>query len=140
KHFAQQWAGCAIVDVKDTWKRGLAGMSRDELATGVIACRQRKYAPTLPEFITLCRPVADPEIAYHEAAKGMMAREKGHLGIWSHPAVYWAAVEIGQFDLVNNGYQAVKARWSKVLSEQFAKGSWDLIPDVPPALPAPVTT
>lgn len=41
--------------VKRTWGSDLADMSRDELARGAEACRDRRYPPTLPEFRALCR-------------------------------------------------------------------------------------
>src|SRR5690606_37598562 len=90
-----------------------------------------------PEFLRLCCPWMTPEVAYHEAVRGMSARQRGEIGEWSHPAVYWAAVGVSSIDLLNSTYGAIKARWEKVLADELARGAWPPIPEVRAALPAP---
>jgi len=81
-----------------------------------------------------------PEVAYHEAVRGMVARQRGELGEWSHPAVYWAAVGVSSVDLLNSTYGSIKARWEKTLADELSRGTWPDIPAPRQALPAPGQT
>ncbi len=125
--------------VMRSWAEDLADMSRDELARGVSACRDRKFPPTLPEFRELCRPALDYERAFLEAVEQMRKRETG-ADTWSTPAVYWAAVKVGQ-DLRAHPYAMVKGRWAAALDEAIdAVRTGKLTNEIPPrheALPTP---
>ena len=114
--------------VQAEWAQGLAGFSGDEIARGLAACQTRKFAPTLGEFLLLCRPSLDAEIAWHEAAEGLSARARGELGDWSHPAVYRAACVLRD-GLRQGNWRACKNRWEHVLRSEFAKG---FVAEVPP--------
>lgn len=138
--FAQQWEGLTPRELKDSWNQKLAGLSEAHVRRGLMACLTREWPPTLPEFLKLCCPWLTAELAYHEAVRGLSARRRGESGVWSHPAVYWAAVGVSTVDLLNSNYGAIKVRWERTLSEELSKGSW---PDIPPpraALPAPGQT
>lgn len=137
--FADLWRGCNLADVKALWADELGAMSRDELATGAAACKTRDWPPTLPEFLKLCRPPIDFESAYLEAVEQMRRRETGD-DKWSQPAIYWAAVTIGSWDLRNATWGAIKHRWSRVFQEEVEKGRWPAIPEKSAALPAPGET
>ena len=138
--FAQQWEGLTPRELKDSWNQKLAGLDEAQVRRGLVACMTREWPPTLPEFVKLCCPWMAPEVAYHEAVRGMSARKRGELGIWSHPAVYWAAVGVSTVDLLSSTYGAIKARWEKTLSDELAKGAWPDIPEPRQALPAPGQT
>lgn len=138
--FGQQWQGLTPRELKDSWDQKLSGMSESEIRAGLVACLSREWPPTIPEFLRLCRPWMNPEVAYHEAVHGMSCRRRGEIGQWSHPAIYWAAVATGTHDLLNSTYGSIKARWEKAFSEELAKGSWHAIPEVREALPAPGQT
>ncbi len=135
--FTQQWAGIPPEVLQSEWAEELAGFTGAELARGLAACRERTFPPTLPEFMVLCRPPLDADVAFHEAVRGLNARKAGERGEWSHPAIFHAALEVGQFDILNSTYGALKARWGRSLSDQMANGQWEPVPDVSPALPAP---
>lgn len=136
----KMWGAVPEAEMHAIWAEDLAGYTGDEIATGLWACKQRDWPPTLPEFLKLCRPWMAPEVAYHEAVRGMSARQRGEIGIWSHPAVYWAAVNVSSTDLLNSTYGSIKARWEKTLTEELAKGVWPDIPEPRHALPAPGQT
>ncbi|MCP2516769.1 hypothetical protein M5J07_17655 [Achromobacter mucicolens] len=138
--FAQQWEGLTPRELKDSWNQKLAGLDEAQVRRGLVACMTREWPPTLPEFVKLCCPWMAPEVAYHEAVRGMSARKRGELGIWSHPAVYWAAVGVSTVDLFSSTYGSIKARWEKTLSDELAKGAWPDIPEPRQALPAPGQT
>lgn len=130
--FADMWSGLDMAKVKAAWAEDLGDLTLDEVTRGVSACKLRDWPPTLPEFLSLCRPSLDPESAFSEAVQQMALRDQGR-DRWSHPAIYWAAVTIGAFDLRNMAWSAIKPRWSRVLQAELAKGEW---PEVPPRLEA----
>lgn len=139
KKFTDQW-GAADTDMLIAhWARELAGYSRVELKRGVDALANRDWPPTLPEFKKLCRRPLDALVAYYEAVAGIQERSAGKYGKWSHPAIYWAAVPLA-FELREQTYSQVRARWEAALAEQFEKGEWPEIPQPMVALPAPGKT
>ena len=137
--FADAWKGCSIAHVKAVWAEDLGGFSRDELAAGIAGCRSRDWPPTLPEFMKLCRPPIDHQAALLEAIEQMARRESGR-DRWSHPAIYWAAVKIGAYDLGRTTLRDLDAEWRKAFGDQMALGQWPEIPERLPALPAPGQT
>lgn len=138
--FAQQWQGLTARELKDSWDQKLSGLGERDVRRGLVACLRREWPPTLPEFLRLCCPWMDTEVAYHEAVHGMSCRRRGEMGEWSHPAVYWAAVAVSSNDLLNSTYGSIKGRWEKTLIEEMEKGTWKEIPKASVALPAPKQT
>lgn len=135
--FLEMWRNVDMNSVKTTWAQELGKLSRDELAKGASALITQEWCPTLPQFIKLCRTEIDPLQAYYEALNGVVARESGQVGEWSHPAIFWAMVAVGAFDIKNQTYSNIKARWEKCLDEQIARGQWAAIPTPAIGLPAP---
>jgi len=138
--FLDAWRDCDMASVKAVWAEEMGTLSRDELKRGVGALMQRDWPPTLPEFMKLCRPTLDCEAAFHEAVNGIAERRQGRPGIWSHPAVYWAAQKVGPFDIANQGYAVLAGRWKRALAECFAQTEWSEIPMPRAALPEPGST
>lgn len=137
KRFTDLW-GTTKPDAWVTyWCEQLAGYTADEIGRGVEALGTRDWPPTLPEFKRLCRPPLDPQTAYHEAVDGVQARERGERGNWSHPAIYWAAVKIGAYDLKNCGYAQIAKRWETALQAFFEAGTCPPIPEPALSLPRP---
>jgi hypothetical protein len=118
---ADLYAGVPAENVQAEWAEALAGFAPAEIERGVRACQTRIFAPTLGEFLRLCRPGLDPELAWFEACEGMRAREAGELGEWTHPAVYRAAGQFA-FELKTSSLQPVRRRWEWILQREFAKG------------------
>lgn len=140
--FAQQWEGIGPETLKQEWAEELAGFTGPELARGLDACRglSRGFVPTLPEFMAMCRPPINPEIAFHEAVQGLAQRRKGNRGDWSHPAIYHATIGVGQHDMLNCTYATMRVRWEKALAAQLEKSEWPDIPEASLALPEPKKT
>lgn len=138
--FAQQWQGLSPRELRESWDQKLAGLNETQVRRGLAACHLRDWPPTLPEFLRLCCPWMTPEVAYHEAVRGMSARQRGEIGEWSHPAVYWAAVGVSSVDLLNSTFGSIKARWEKTLAEELSRGTWPDIPEPHQFLPAPGQT
>lgn len=137
--FLDMWGKTDLLQVKAIWAQELGKLSRDEIAKGANALINQEWCPTLPQFIKLCRTDIDAVTAYYEAVNGVIVREKGEIGEWSHPAIFWASVKIGSFDLKNQTYSNIKARWERALDEEINKGQWSDIPQAQIALPPPAT-
>lgn len=140
----------AIENWREAWAEAFSeeGITFDEIKRGIVTCRkQYDWAPSLPEFIKACRPALDYEVAYHEAVKQMGIRYRqlrpdklkpGEQQVhdqWSHPAVFWAAAELGT-DLTDYSYPQVKLRWKNALDGALAKPKGE-VPKVVLALEAP---
>ncbi|WP_368641745.1 hypothetical protein ABRZ08_13070 [Castellaniella ginsengisoli] len=135
--FSQAWEGIDKAQLAQAWAEELAGFTGDELAVGLAACKSRPWPPTLPEFIVLCRPWLDPETAFRIAVAGMQDRRSGKPGNWPHPALFWAAVEVGGYDMVLHSYQTLKSRWETAFSVHMGQGAWEDIPAPTPVLSGP---
>jgi len=114
--------------VKAEWSQALVGFNAEEVKRGLVACRTRKFAPNLGEFLHLCRPSLDPEVAWHEAIQGLRAHADGIRFDWSHPAVYWAARDL-QVEIRSGSFATHRRRWEQRLGEWFAAGQWATIAD-----------
>lgn len=142
--YPQRWRSAfadtnAIRNWREAWADALAEerITPQQVADAVRACR-RKYdwPPSLTEFLKACKPHIDPETAFAEACEQMRARDNG-TDKWSSPAVYWAAVEFGSWELRHASWDRAKSRWTRILTEKLAQAD---LPEVPPrrdALPAP---
>lgn len=134
--FQDQWRGVPPAEMIAVWSMGLAGYTPLEVQRGLAACMTRIWPPTLPEFMLLCRPPIDHEAAFQEAVTQLHLRGEGSDN-WSHPAIYWAAVAFGSWELRQASWDRAKTRWTRILDEQLRKGD---LPPVPPrmdVLPAP---
>jgi hypothetical protein len=132
--FTESFATVPVNVFREIWCEELASYTLAELNAGLAWCRSSKWPPTLPEFLCACRPSNSDECAFQEAAEKMGQRERGLSPPWSSPAVYWAAVECGSFDMRRLGFKAMESRWSRELAAQRAKGGWPAIPTPPVGL------
>lgn len=131
----------SINNWREAWADGLAeeGITGLELKNGIRECRRRfDWPPSLAEFIKSCRPdiCIDFELSFTEAVTQMQNRKDGK-DKWSHPAIYWAAIKIGQFDIRTATWGSIKNRWISALKAEINKNEW---PDIPPhreSLPPP---
>src|SRR5690606_29526160 len=98
-----------------------AGYHECEIARGIAACRERTFAPTLGEFLKMCRPALDPEWAFYEAGDGLRQRDAGTIGDWSHPAVWRAACALSH-EVRSGDFRAHRTRWTYTLKREFAAG------------------
>ncbi len=137
KRFIDQWVGVEPSKLQAHWATKLAGLTAAELKRGVDALDSQTFCPTLPEFLKLCRPPVDALAAYYEAVQNVAVRERGEMGKWSHPAIFWASVAIGAHDLKASTYSNIRDRWDRVLQAEISKGAWAAIPAPVLSLPAP---
>lgn len=138
--FMQQWEGIEKPKLAQFWADELNGFTAPEIKKGLAACRERPFPPTLPEFMVLCRPPIRSDAAFHEAVYCLRQRQKGERGDWSHPAIFYATLKVGQYDMLGASYSQMRSRWDRALADELAKGEWEPIPDPTPALPEPART
>lgn len=128
--FADMWAGQPPETVKRIWSDGLAGLTGEQIATGLRACMTRQWPPTLPEFVTLCRPPPNYEQLFIQAATASR----------SSKLAYWGRVAFGHFEMQRATWASAKNRWTQIIDELLQDGE---LPDIPPqaqALPQPGKT
>lgn len=131
RKFADLWSGCNLKEVKAAWAEDLAVFSGEEIKYGLAACKTRTFPPTLPEFILLCRPAIDYEALYIGAANAL------NDGRWKSKLAYWATRSVGMFEVRNEPYKRMEARWKNAVDELLSDGE---LPEIPPrqeALPKP---
>lgn len=136
--FADMWRGTDLTVVRKLWGTELNHLSRDELKAGVEALRTRLFPPTLPEFLALCKPPVNYDAALYEATQQLRLRADGK-DEWTNPAFYWAAIKVGEFDMLNLSHSALIKRYSAALDEVLRRE----VQPVPPravSLPAPGKT
>ncbi len=138
KKFTDLWGGVLAGDNKDEvrqnaermkqfWLEELGGISATEFKRGIAKMKGLDWPPSLAEFLKLCRPDVNPLVAYYEALEGCRSRERGEVGTWSHPAIFWAAVRVTAFELNNQSYSQIRQRWETALAAELAKDQWESI-------------
>jgi|ERR1051326_1208638 hypothetical protein len=130
KRFTDQWKDFSDQQIADNWLEALYDYSIYELMTGYVGLRDKDWPPSIPEFLNLCRTKIDYEKAYWEALGGIQARQRGEVGTWSHPAIFFASTGL-YHDILNLPYDKLKSRWEMALDRELSKNNWPNIP-VPP--------
>lgn len=118
-HFAREWPN-GLAEVKPVWERDLSRLTEQELRRGMAMLKRETWAPHLNRFLAMCRPPVDFEAAFADAQHQMGLRDQGR-DVWAHPAVYWAAIRYGAFDLRQHGWQVAKAKWTRLLTDAMTE-------------------
>ena len=127
--FLAMWEGSDIESVKRIWAESLADFEADEIRDGLESCKTRTWPPTMPEFLLLCRPAIDPDMAVREAVEQMNRRHTTRDDVWSKPEIYWAAASIGYHDLRNLPNDLLRRRMVSAL--EAVRGNHDPVPPSP---------
>jgi hypothetical protein len=124
-----------------TWRQGLAGITPQQIATGLQQCVQRTDAwpPSLPAFRALCQ--VSPQslgLPTLESAFRMASRQHPDWHQW-HPIVFHARQRVGEYDMVHlsatHTWPRFKAAY-QALVEQVLQGEVLTYPQaLVPALP-----
>lgn len=124
-----------VTNWREAWSEAFDDerITTQDVAAGIKACRKTfDWPPSLPEFLKACRPPLDYERLYIGAANAVNS------GQWPSKLAYWATQTVGAFEVREQPYKRMEARWKKAVDEAIAKGG-ELL-DIPPrreALPAP---
>lgn len=84
--WADRYAGLDLTpdEIVDEWATELGGFSPEEIKRGLEASRANKFPPTLPEFISLCRPAASVRPSADEAwAIAIKAKDEAETVVWT---------------------------------------------------------
>lgn len=131
--------GEAIANWRSAWAEAFAAqdISFDEVGRALAAClREFDWPPSLPEFMRVCRPRVDAQAAWAEAVRSLGVRYTVGGDTWSHPAIFWAAVDVGSFDVMNQSWKLIESRWRRALERRLSMRC-DPVPPMAMALPPP---
>ncbi|QVN18965.1 hypothetical protein [Burkholderia pyrrocinia] len=128
----------------ENWSRTWAEAFEDEQVTpgtvlrdALAACRKRyDWPPSLTEFLALCKPAIDIDAALYEAIEQLRARRGGR-DVWTNPAIYYAAVRLGEHDMLQLSFSQLKPRFEAALCAVLASGNVPPVPTRQVALVAP---
>lgn len=130
----------SVENWRATWSEAFDedGITPQMVAEGLRQCRRRgsDWPPSLPEFMKLCNASPDVDAALNEAVT-QMVRRKRDADTWSDPRIYWAAVEIGEFDLLSKSFDWLRPRFERALRKVIEAGNVQPVPSRALALPAP---
>lgn len=84
--WADRYKGLGLTpdEIVDEWATELGGFTPEEIKRGLEASRAKTFPPTLPEFLTLCRPVATVRPSADEAwALSLKAQDEAETVVWT---------------------------------------------------------
>ncbi|MGI4812128.1 MAG: replication protein P [Janthinobacterium lividum] len=125
----------AIENWRETWSEAFVeeGLTPNMVGAGLKACRRMyDWPPSLTEFIKACQPPINVDAAIYEAIAQMRARQTGK-DMWSDPAIFWAAMKVGEWDMVSSSFAQLRPRFEAALKAVLAQG--EVLP-VPPRVEA----
>ncbi|WP_174936741.1 replication protein P [Burkholderia lata] len=128
----------AVANWRDSWSEAFDEecLTPQMVADGLKACRKSyDWPPSLTEFLKACKPRINVDAAIYEAIEQMRKRQHGK-DTWSNPAIYWAAVKVGEFDMVSQTFSQIKPRFESAL-KVVLEGTVLPVPVRVPALSAP---
>jgi hypothetical protein len=128
----------AIANWRDSWAEAFdeEGVTTQMISDGIRACRkQYDWPPSVSEFIRACKPPINIDAAVYEAIEQMSARQHGK-DVWSNPAIFWAAVKVGEHDITSQSFAQLKPRFEAALNKVL-EGEVKAVPPRVPMLAAP---
>ncbi|MFL9890210.1 hypothetical protein [Paraburkholderia sp. RL17-381-BIF-C] len=127
-----------IENMKCVWREKIRSnaLKFADVRRGLAGAERLKWPPSWGEFLELCKPALDVDESIREAVEQMAARRNG-IDQWSSPAIYWAAVRIGEFDLLSLSHAQIKPRFASALAKVIEGGEIPPVPARVPALAAP---
>lgn len=124
----------AVANWRESWAEAFdeEGLTPQSIAEGLKACRKLyDWPPSITEFLKACKPPINLDAAIYEAVEQMRARQHGK-DVWSNPAIYWAAVKVGEYDIISQTFSQLRPRFEAALAKVMVGD----IPAVPPRAPA----
>lgn len=135
--FSGKWVGVDVHDLKAQWAAELGKLELAEIKAGVVRMRREcvSFAPTLQEFVQLCRPTESVENLFLQCAS-LAARHQGdHTTAWPSAVLYWTAQRFGMASLSGANWAASKARFTQIYHDCLAQQDEGSLPDMPAAVP-----
>lgn len=128
----------AIANWRESWAEIFEeeGLSFEEVKFGLKECRVKyEWPPSIAEFVKACRPQVNYDAALYEAVEQMRLRSEGR-DEWKNPAIFWAAVAVGEYDMLNMSHGQLINRFTHAY-EKVIRGKIDPVPARALSLPAP---
>lgn len=121
-----------IENMKSVWadKIRANGLKFADVRRGLVGAERLKWPPTWGEFLDLCKPPINVDVALYEAIEQMRARRDGK-DEWSNPAIFWAAAKVGEHDMLGLTFSQIKPRFEAALKKVLES---DVLP-VPARVP-----
>jgi hypothetical protein len=137
--YGHRWVSSYGAAPSDTWARGLAGMTREQLARGLAACLKTGYEwpPTLPGFCKLCLTipgVPSEDEAWADALQIARRWKQPHQS--QHAAVWHALSQIGDFNGIDEEVLEKRFRKNYEQATRMLATGGELSP-IPQPLPKP---
>lgn len=124
----------AISNWRESWAEAFdeEGLTPQMISDGLRTCRKTyDWPPSITEFLKACKPQINVDAAIYEAIEQMRKRQHGK-DSWSNPAIFWAAREVGEFDMITQSFTSIKPRFESALKKVLAS---EILP-VPARVPA----
>lgn len=128
----------AIANWRESWAESFEAvrLTPDEVKAGLNRCRAKlDWPPSIAEFIKACRPPVNYDAALYEACQQLRLRSEGK-DEWTNPAFFWAAVKVGEYDMLNVSHGQLIKRFAAALDEVL-ESDVQPVPARAIALPAP---
>lgn len=106
--FGRQWEGSDLQMVKTVWAEKLGGFNASQIADALKALDEKPYPPNLPEFLALCRSVAQksaPVFRKDEPVSSVVAEK-----------IHDVAVRISESEKKDS------KNWAREIREMYLKG------------------
>lgn len=137
--YGHRWVSSYGATPSDTWARGLAGMTGEQLGRGLAACLKSgdEWPPTLPGFCKLCLTIPgipSEDEAWADAVQ--IARRWKHPHQCQHAAVWHALSQIGDFHGIVEDVLEARFRKNYQQAVRMLETGGKLEP-IPQPLPAP---
>jgi hypothetical protein len=139
------WRSGHVVDGKDTgienmktiWGEKIRSneLRMSDIKRALAGAERLKWPPTWGEFLELCRPAINVDAAIYEAVEQMRARQTG-ADVWTDPAIFWAAVKVGEYEVSSLSFSQLKPRFEAALAKVLESEVLP-VPAWVPALAAP---
>ncbi|RKP44713.1 hypothetical protein [Pararobbsia silviterrae] len=149
RRFGDQFLSGDVVDGVDTgiasaklvWAERIRanGLTIGQIRRGMAAVEKLKHPPSWADFLRVCLPPAiDADRALSEAVVQMERRRRGE-DRWTDACVFWAAVRVGEYDILSKSREWLRPVFAAALEAVLAQGIVPPVPERAPALVAPGT-
>jgi len=105
-----------IENMKRVWAEKIRAndLKMADVRAGLKAAERLKWPPTWGEFLEICKPSVNIDAAIYEAIEQIRLRQQGE-DQWSNAAFYWAAIKVGERDMLGQTFSQIKPLFERAL-------------------------
>src|ERR1700684_3554803 len=106
-----------IENMKQVWAEKIRenGLRMADVRAGLKAAERLKWPPTWGEFLDICKPRINLDAAIYESVEQIRLRQQGR-DQWSTPAFYWAAIKVGELDMLGLTFTQIKPLYERAMA------------------------